>query len=547
MKNKSLKIIPIGGLGEVGRNMMVYEYDDDIIIVDCGLMFPNNDMLGVDYIIPDFQYLRNNRQKIRGLIFTHGHEDHIGAVNYFLEEFNNVPVYATPLTMGLVKVKLGKASLNQNVSLHTIQAGSQIRIGKFKVDFFHVCHSIPDSVGLGIETPEGLIVQSGDYKFDHTPVDNWPTDYAKLVEFSKRGVLALIADSTNSTRPGWTPSEQVVGEALDKVFSQAKGRIIVASFASLVSRMQQVVNAAKSFNRKIAFVGTSMVENAKIAQKLGFLSIDEDQKISIEEALHLPDEKVAIMCTGSQGEPTSILGRLSRGTQRQFDIKEGDTVVLSSKTIPGNEEAVFSTINDLFRRGANVIYEQIAPVHVSGHGSQEDIKLLLHLTKPKYFIPAYGELRQLKQSAILAMQTGIPERHIAVVEDGQVITVKNNKLRLGNVEPISMVFVDGSGVGDIGPDEMRDRELLSKDGVILVHVIMNKKDGSLVTDPEIISRGFTSTREADGLFPQARKTILDTIKRNPSNIEKEITKILSGFIYRETQRRPTILVTVSNI
>ncbi|MGV8025825.1 MAG: ribonuclease J [Anaerolineaceae bacterium] len=547
MKNKSLKIIPIGGLGEVGRNMMVYEYDDDIIVVDCGLMFPNNDMLGVDYIIPDFQYLRNNRQKIRGLIFTHGHEDHIGAVNYFLEEFKNVPVYATPLTMGLIKVKLGRASLTQNVALHTVQAGSQIKIGKFKVDFFHVCHSIPDSVGLGIETPEGLIVQSGDYKFDHTPVDNWPTDYAKLVEFSKRGVLALIADSTNSTRPGWTPSEQVVGEALDKVFSQAKGRIIVASFASLVSRMQQVVNAAKSFNRKIAFVGTSMVENAKIAQKLGYLSIDEDQKISIEEALHLPDEEVAIMCTGSQGEPTSILGRLSRGTQRQFDIKAGDTVVLSSKTIPGNEEAVFSTINDLFRRGANVIYEQIAPVHVSGHGSQEDIKLLLHLTKPKYFIPAYGELRQLKQSAILAMQTGIPERHIAVVEDGQVIIVRNNKLRLGNQEPISMVFVDGSGVGDLGPDEMRDRELLSKDGIILVHVILNKKDGSLIIDPEIISRGFTSTREEDELFPQARRTILETIKRSPANLEKEVTKILSGFIYHETQRRPTILVTISNI
>jgi ribonuclease J len=400
---------------------------------------------------------------------------------------------------------------------------------------------------LGIETPEGLIVQSGDYKFDHTPVDNWPTDYGKLVEFSKRGVLALISDSTNSTRPGWTPSEQVVGEALEKVFSQAEGRIIVASFASLISRMQQVVNAAKKFNRKIAFVGTSMVENAKIAQKMGFLSIDEDQKISIEEALHLPNEQVAIMCTGSQGEPTSILGRLSRGTQRQFDIREGDTVVLSSKTIPGNEEAVFSTINDLFRRGANVIYEEIAPVHVSGHGGQEDIKLLLHLTRPKYFIPAYGELRQLKQAAILAMQTGIPDRHIAVVEDGQVITFKNNKMRMGEIEPISMVFVDGSGVGDIGPAEMRDREMLSKDGIILVHIITRKSDGSLIGDPEIVSRGFTSTKEASGLLNQARKTILNTIKHNPDNLEKNITKTLSGFIYRETRRRPTIMVTISSI
>lgn len=546
MKDKKLKIIPIGGLGEVGRNMMVYEYDGDIIIVDCGLMFPNNDMLGVDYIIPDFQYLRDNREKIRGLVFTHGHEDHIGAVNYFLEEFN-VPLYGTPLTIGLIKGKLARWSRNRDVKLHTVQAGNQVKIGKFTVDFFHVCHSIPDSVGLGIETPEGLIVQSGDYKFDHTPVDNWPTDYSKLVEFSKRNVLALIADSTNATRPGWTPSERLVGEALDKVFSEAEGRIIVASFASLISRMQQVVNSAKKFNRKIAFVGTSMVQNVKIAKKMGFLTIDDEQQITIEESLHRPDESVTIMCTGSQGEPTSILGRLSRGTQRQFDIKKGDTVVLSSKTIPGNEEAVYGTINDLFRRGANVIYEEIAPVHVSGHGGQEDIKLLLHLTKPKYFIPAYGELRQMKQSAILAMQTGIPERHIAVVEDGQVITFSNHKMRLEDIEPISNVFVDGSGVGDIGPDEMRDRELLSRDGIVLVHLVMRKETDGLIAEPEIISRGFTSTGEAEALLRQVRPNIMNAINRKPKNLEKAVTKSLSGYIYRKTRRRPTIIVTISKI
>lgn len=546
MKDKKLKIIPIGGLGEVGRNMMVYEYDGDIIIVDCGLMFPNNEMLGVDYIIPDFQYLRDNRQKIRGLVFTHGHEDHIGAVNYFLEEFN-VPLYGTPLTIGLIKGKLARWSRNRDVKLHTVQAGNQVKIGKFTVDFFHVCHSIPDSVGLGIETPEGLIVQSGDYKFDHTPVDNWPTDYSKLVEFSKRNVLALIADSTNATRPGWTPSERLVGEALDKVFSEAEGRIIVASFASLISRMQQVVNSAKKFNRKIAFVGTSMVQNVKIAKKMGFLTIDDEQQITIEESLHRPDESVTIMCTGSQGEPTSILGRLSRGTQRQFDIKKGDTVVLSSKTIPGNEEAVYGTINDLFRRGANVIYEEIAPVHVSGHGGQEDIKLLLHLTKPKYFIPAYGELRQMKQSAILAMQTGIPERHIAVVEDGQVITFSNHKMRLEDIEPISNVFVDGSGVGDIGPDEMRDRELLSRDGIVLVHLVIKKETDGLIAEPEIISRGFTSTGEAEALLRQARPNIMNAINRKPKNLEKAVTKSLSGYIYRKTRRRPTIIVTISKI
>jgi len=547
MKEKKLRIIPLGGLGEVGKNMTVYEYGGEILVVDAGMMFPDNDMIGIDYIIPDFEYIKQRADKVRGIVITHGHEDHTGAIGHLLESVD-APVYGTALTLGMIGAKLSRRGFdNKKVKLQTLKAGETVQIGPFKVHTFHVCHSVPDGIGLGIESPAGLVVHTGDYKFDHTPVDNWPTDYAKLVEFSKRGVLALIADSTNSTRPGWTPSEQVVSEALDKVFAQAKERIIIASFASLVSRMQQVVNAAKKYDRKIAFVGTSMVENSKIAQKLGYLTIDEDQKISIEEALHLPNEKVAIMCTGAQGEPTSILGRLSRGTQRQFDIKEGDTVVLSSKTIPGNEEAVYSTINDLFRRGANVIYEQIAPVHVSGHGSQEDIKLMLHLTKPKYFIPAYGELRQMKQSAILAMQTGIPERHIAVVEDGQVITFKSNKMRMGDIEPISMVFVDGSGVGDIGPDEMRDRELLSKDGIILVHVILNKHDGSLVTDPEVVSRGFTSTKEADGLFNQAHKTIISTIKRNPANLEKDITKTLSGFIYRETRRRPTIMVTVSKI
>jgi ribonuclease J len=354
MKESNLKIIPIGGVGEVGRNLMLYEYENTIIIVDAGSMFPDNDMLGIDYIIPDFQYLRSRKDKIKAIIITHGHEDHIGAIHHLLQEIQ-VPVYGTPLTIGLIKVKLKRRGMLESASLNTIKAGEQIRIGPFMIDFFHVCHSIPDAVGLGIETPEGLIVQSGDYKFDHTPVDNWPTDYAKLAEFSQRGVLALIADSTNATRPGWTPSEQIVSAALDKVFSQTHGRIIVASFASLISRVQQVVNAAVKHNRKIAFVGTSMVENVEIAQDLGYLSVPEGSTVSINAALELPDHEVTIMCTGAQGEPTSILGRLARGTQRQFDIRPGDTVVFSSKTIPGNEEAVFSTINELFRRGANVI------------------------------------------------------------------------------------------------------------------------------------------------------------------------------------------------
>ena len=546
MKENNLKIIPLGGVGEIGRNMMLYEYGNSAIIVDCGTMFPENDMLGIDYIIPDFQYLRSRKEKIRGIIFTHGHEDHIGAVHHLLSEFN-APIYGTPLTLGLVKVKLARRGMLESASLNTIKAGESIRIGPFKIDFFHVCHSIPDSVGLGIETPEGLIVQSGDYKFDHTPVDNWPTDYAKLVEFSQKGVLALIADSTNATRPGWTPSEQNVSEALDKVFAQAKGRIIIASFASLISRVQQVVEAAVAHHRKITFVGTSMVENVAMAQELGYLKIPSNNLVSLNTALDLPDSEVVIMCTGSQGEPTSILGRLSRGTQRQFDVRKGDTVVLSSKTIPGNEEAVNSTINDLFRRGANVIYEEIAPVHVSGHGSQEDIKLMIHLTKPKYFIPAYGEMRHLVQASILAQQTGIPEKRVLIMENGAVINVKSGKVKVGGQVPTNTVFVDGSWVGDLGPDEMRDRTMLSKDGIVLVHINLNNNNGKLIGKPDIISRGFAASQEAQGILNRLEKHVIKTVNTSNGNMERNIIRTAKSYIYKETRRNPTVLVTISKI
>lgn len=545
MKETNLKIIPLGGLGEVGRNMMLYEYENTAIIVDCGSMFPENDMLGIDYIIPDFHYLRSRKDKIRGIIFTHGHEDHIGAIHHLIQEIQ-APIYGTPLTLGLVRVKLARRGLLDQVSLNTVKAGEQIKIGPFKIDFFHVCHSIPDSVGLGIETPEGLIVQSGDYKFDHTPVDNWPTDYAKLAEFSRRGVLALIADSTNATRSGWTPSEQLVSEAFDKVFNQAQGRIIIASFASLISRVQQAVNAAVAHNRKIAFVGTSMVENVDMAQKLGYLNIPDGSSLSINTALELPEHEVVIMCTGSQGEPTSILGRLARGTQRQLDVRQGDTIVLSSKTIPGNEEAVFSTINELFRQGANVIYEEIMPVHVSGHGSQEDMKLLIHLTKPKYFIPAYGELRHLKQASILAQQTGIPEKRILVVENGNVINVKKGKIKVHGQVSAETVFVDGSWVGDLGPDELRDRTMLSKDGIVLVHVNL-RGDGEIHGKPEIISRGFTASQDADEILSRLVGKVVHTVKSANGKLERDVIRTVKDFIYKETKRNPTVLVTVTKI
>jgi len=545
MKNTNLKIIPLGGLGEIGRNMMLYEYGNAAIIVDCGTMFPDNDMLGIDYIIPDFQYLRSRKDKIRGIIFTHGHEDHIGGIHHLIEEVN-APIYGTPLTLGLVRVKLSRRKMLKDATLKSIRAGDQIKLGPFKIDTFHVCHSIPDSIGLGIETPEGLIVQSGDFKFDHTPVDNWPTDYAKLVEFSQRGVLALIADSTNATTTGWTPSEQVVSQAFDDVFKNTDTRIIIASFASLISRVQQAVNAAVEYNRKIAFVGTSMVENVKMAKELGYLNIPRGTQVSINAALELPDHEVVIMCTGSQGEPRSILGRLARGTQRQFDIQKGDTVILSSKTIPGNEEAVYSTINDLFRQGANVIYEKIAPVHVSGHGSQEDIKLLINLTKPKYFIPAYGEIRHLKQASIIAQQTGIPEKRVLVVENGRVINIKNRKVKLGGNVPADTIFVDGSGVGDLGPDELRDRTRLSEDGIVLVHVNL-KKDGSLHGKPQIATHGFIASHEAGDMLKKLERPIIDSISGSNGNLERNVIRTVKNRLNKEMRRRPTVLVTVSKI
>lgn len=547
MKKKTLRIIPLGGLGEVGKNMMAYEYDDKILIVDTGLMFPENDMLGIDYIIPDYQYLLDKRSKVLGIIITHGHEDHTGAIHHVLQELQ-APIYATPLTRGLLEVKLARNGLAQKTELHTVKAGEMVQIGPFKVEFFHVCHSIPDGVGLGIDTPAGLVVHSGDYKFDHTPVDNWPSDYAKLAEFSERGVLALLADSTNAERPGWTPSERVIDAAFDKVFANAKGRIIIASFASLVSRMQQVANCAQRNGRKMTFVGTSMQDNAKIARKLGYLDIPEDILVSIDQALNMPENEVVLMCTGSQGEPTSILGRLSMGTNRLFDIKAGDTVVLSSHPIPGNEENVYRTINRLFQQNAEVIYEGIEAVHVSGHASQEEMKLLLHLTKPRYFIPIHGELRQLKAHGRLAGEVGIPESNIAVVENGQVVELVDGEMKLGERVSSATIFVDGSGVGNIGPDLMKERETLAQDGIVLVNVRIDKYTNNLQTDPEFISRGFISSKEVSDIAYGARKKIEEIVKRSSNgHSQKEIEQVVREYLYSETHRRPTIFVTLTRV
>ncbi len=546
MTSKNLRIVPLGGLGEIGKNMMSVEYGENILIVDTGIMFPENDMLGIDYIIPDFGYLKDKKDKVRGIVITHGHEDHTGAIHHVLEEIP-APIYATKLTRGLLEVKLGRGGMLKQAKLNTVQAGETSQIGPFKVEFFHVCHSIPDCVGLGITTPAGLVVHTGDYKFDHTPVDGWPTDFGKLGELGGRGVLALLADSTNADEPGWTPSEAEIDPAFDVVFREAKGRILIGTFASLISRMQQVAQAAARHGRKMAFVGTSMQENAKMARKLGYLDVPDELIVSPEEALKMKHPNVVLMCTGTQGEPSSILGRLSTGTNRQFDLLAGDTVVLSSHPIPGNEEMVHRTINRLFQRGAEVIYDPIAPVHVSGHASQEEMKVMLQLIRPKFFVPIHGELRHLKQHAALAREIGVKDSSIAVVENGTVIEFRDEKMSVGERVPGGYVFVDGTGVGDIGPRVMRERETLAKDGFVVVHLTLNGQNGTLARDPEIVSKGFVFVRDAEELFEHARRRIKDLAKvTEPGNLKEEIEKDLSRFFYGETKRRPMVLVFASS-
>jgi ribonuclease J len=540
--SKTLRIVPLGGLGEIGKNMMSIEYGDNILVIDSGIMFPENDMLGIDYIIPDFRYLLDKKDRIRAIVVTHGHEDHTGAIRHVMEEIR-APIYATGLTRGLLEVKLARGGMLEHVDLHTINAGDEFQVGPFEIETFHVCHSIPDAIGVGITTPAGLIVHSGDYKFDHTPVDGWPTDFGKLGEFGARGVLALLADSTNADEPGWTPSEAVIDPTFDTVFREARGRILIGSFASLISRMQQVINAAERHDRKLAFVGTSMVENAKMARKLGYLEAPDDLIVNLDQALSMKPSRVVLMCTGTQGEPSSILGRLSTGTNRQFDLREGDTVVLSSSPIPGNEEMVHRTINRLFQRGANVIYDAIAPVHVSGHANQEEMKLLMQLTKPKHMIPIHGELRHLIQHAALAREIGIASERIAVVENGTVVEFDDGVMSIGERIPGGYVFVDGSGVGDVGPRVMREREALARDGFVIVHLSLDCDRRKLQHEPEIITKGFVFVRDSDELLAEAREKVSSIVHENSDgDLDERIEKELSKFFFSETRRRPMIFV-----
>jgi ribonuclease J len=543
MKSKTLKIIPLGGLGEVGKNMTVYEYNGQILIVDAGMMFPNNNMIGIDYIIPDFEYVKQRANQVVGILLTHGHEDHIGAISYLLDHVD-ARVYGTPLTLGLVKSKLNRRKPLNEPKLQTFKAGETIQIGPFKVKSFHVSHSMPDCVGFGIETPAGLVVQTGDYKFDHTPVDGWPTDYATLADFAQRGILALLSDSTNAVNPGWTPSEKVIDDAFNKTFAQAKGRIIIATFASLISRVQQAYDCAVRFGRKVAFGGTSMLDNIAIAQELGYVKFDPSVIVPIEVALTMPASKVVLVVTGSQGEPLSILGRLANGTNKKFGINPGDTVIVSSYPIPGNEESVYRAINKLMERGAEVIYGAIAPVHVSGHPSQEEIKLLLHLTRPRYLVPVHGELRMLRMQAQLGREVGIKEKDIAIVENGRVIEFTNGQMKLGERIPGGYVFVDGSVVGGINRETIQEREQLSNDGVLVIDLLLSSKNMQ-DWDLRVRSRGFISEEEEADLLKTLKTKIRKLLVSPSNNLQKELENAARNCVYDETRRQPVIFATVA--
>lgn len=544
-----LRIVPLGGLGEVGKNMLSVEYGCNILVVDAGIMFPESDMLGIDYIIPDWGYLRGKKDLVRAIVITHGHEDHIGALSHFLEEFD-APVYATRLTRGLIEVKLKQGHLLERARLHTYAPGDAIRIGPFTIEPYHVCHSIPDAVGLGITTPAGLIVHSGDFKFDHTPVDGWPTEYAKLAEFSGRGVLVLLSDSTNADRPGTTPSESVLSDAFDQVMRQSPGRVIVATFASLISRIQQVVDVAARHGRKIAIAGTTMAENARMARKLGYLHIPDDMLVSLGETQELPARETVIMATGVQGEPTAVLGRLAVGQHPSLHIREGDTVVLSSHTIPGNEELIHRVINRLFQKGADVYYESLAQVHVSGHASQEEQKLLINMLRPRFFVPIHGELRHLKQHGKMARRLGIPAENIAVVENGYVLTF-NDRLHVGERVPGGYVFVDGTRVGEIGPAVMSEREALGQNGFVMSIVRYQRRAGRPVGRPRIITRGFIFVPGAEDLLAQAEEVTRLAASARPgtpaAKVEKQVQEALSRFFYRETRSRPVVIPVVMEV
>lgn len=550
-----LRVLPLGGLGEIGKNMLAFQSGDNIIIIDVGLMFPTVDMHGIDIVIPDAQYVFERLDQVRGIILTHGHEDHIGGLPYLMEQGLQGPIYATALTRGLLEVKLREHKLLNETDLHTITEDSVLELGPFTVEFFHTCHSFPDSVGVVVTTPVGRVIHTSDYRFDPTPVDDKPTEVGKLRKWGDEGVLLLLADSTNVEREGTTPSERTVETMLDRAFANAPGRVLLATFASNLGRVQQIINVARKHGRRVGVVGRSMVSNVKIAIQLGYLNITQEELLTASEMEGLPAHEVVVVATGSQGEPTSAMVRMSLGDHRQITLREGDTVILSAMPIPGNEELFNRTVDNLFRQGVDVLYHELGDVHVSGHGGREDYEHMIELTRPQFFVPLHGEYRHLVLHSRLAQSRGVAKENIFILEDGQTLEFdycpdgKEVEARFGPTITAGHVFVDGLGIGDIGNVVLRDRKHLSQNGFIVCILALDEYDGEILYGPEIISRGFVYMRENEDLIKRAQEVVRKTIKkRAPQQVmEEKIKDALANFTYKEIGRRPMVLPLVMEV
>lgn len=551
---KPLKIIPLGGLGEIGKNITLYEYDGEMFLVDCGMSFPDEEMPGIDIVIPDFTYVLENKDKIKGLVITHGHEDHIGAIPYLLRNFN-VPIYATRLTIGLIEGKLKEHRLLAGAKLNTVKPGEKITLGKFTVELIHVNHSIPDAVALAINTPAGTVIHTGDFKIDTTPIDDYVIDIGRFAEYGKAGVLALLADSTNAERPGYTASEKLVGGSFSTFFKKAEGhRIIVATFSSNIHRIQQIIDEAVNCNRKVAVSGRSMLNVVSVAEELGYLKVPENVLVDVADVKNYEPGSIVIITTGSQGEPLSALHRIAFSEHRQIEIVPGDMIIISATPIPGNEKLVSKVINELMKSGANVVYERMYDVHVSGHACQEELKLLMSVVKPKYVIPLHGEQKHLMKHAALAEQMGISDKNILIAVNGAVIELSEDKMNWSETVTAGRVLVDGLGVGDVGSIVLRDRKHLSDDGIIVVAVSMDRTTREVISGPDVVSRGFVYVKESEELMKEIHELVCDILERcyvynvrDWNTVKTRIKDGVSKFLFTKTKRSPMILPVIMEV
>lgn len=552
-RQKPFRVIPLGGLGEIGLNMMIMEYDDTIIVIDCGLMFPEDYMLGIDIVIPDISYLRKNKEKVKAFVITHGHEDHTGALPFVLRDIN-APIYGTALTLGLIKQKLEEFNLDKETEFKTVMPRGKVSIGQFEIEFIRVSHSIADGVGLAITTPIGVVIHTGDFKLDQTPVDGEVLDYARFSEYGEKGVLLLLSDSTNVEKEGYTVSERDVGVTFEEIFRKSEGRIIVAAFSSNIHRIQQVLDVAEKFGRKVMLNGRSMVANIGIARELGYLKAPDGLIVDLREIDNLPPQRACLLTTGSQGEPMSALTRMAVNDHKQIKIQRGDTVILSSKFIPGHEKAISNMMNHLYRRGAEVIYEKVSEIHVSGHASQEELKIMLNMVRPKYFIPIHGEYRHLVKHSQLAEKVGVKKENIILAEDGDVVEITKDGMAVREKVEYGKVFVDGKGVGDVGDMVLKDRKHLSQDGLVIAVLALNEKTGEVIYGPDIITRGLIFEQESAELLEGAKNVVLGALnninieaKTDWLEVKEEIRKALRRFFNKALERKPIILPLIIEI